>query len=84
MKTGFDEFTAKKTISKLKQDLKIAREDCKKHIVEKNKLKDVPSGIPLIDNALKLASNFQYTKKKLDNEIKSLSKKVNEKRQQRI
>ena len=38
MKTGYDEFTAQKTISKLKKDLKIAREECRKNISERNKL----------------------------------------------
>jgi hypothetical protein len=39
MKTSFDEFTAVKTISKLKKDLKNVRDDLRNQIVEKNKLK---------------------------------------------
>jgi hypothetical protein len=38
MKTGFDEFTAQKTIAKLKKDLKNSREECRKYIIERNKL----------------------------------------------
>ncbi len=32
-----------------------------------------------MDNALKVANNFQKTKNKLENEIKTLKKQVNEK-----
>lgn len=39
MSTTFDEFTASKTISKLKKDLKNAKDDLRSQIVEKNKLK---------------------------------------------
>ena len=39
MQTGYDEFTAGKTICKLKKDLKNVREDLRTHIVEKNKYK---------------------------------------------
>jgi hypothetical protein len=38
MKTGFDEFTAQKMIAKLKKDLKNAREESRKFMVERNKL----------------------------------------------
>jgi hypothetical protein len=39
MKYTFDEFTAGKTISKLKKDLKHTRDDLRNNIVEKNKMK---------------------------------------------
>jgi hypothetical protein len=39
MKSPFDEFTAVKTINKLKKELKNTREDLRNQIVQKNKLK---------------------------------------------
>lgn len=39
MKSPFDEFTAGRTISKLKKDLKNTREDLRNNIVERNRLK---------------------------------------------
>ena len=39
----------------------------------------VPSGLDLVDNALKVANNFSKTKKTLENEIKQLKSKLNEK-----
>jgi len=39
MKSPYDEFTAIKTISKLKKDLKNTREDANKYMIERNKLK---------------------------------------------
>jgi hypothetical protein len=39
MRTSYDEFTAGKTICKLKKDLKNVRDDLRTQIVEKNKLK---------------------------------------------
>jgi hypothetical protein len=39
MKSSFDEFTAVKTINKLKKDLKNVRDDLRTQVVEKNKLK---------------------------------------------
>jgi hypothetical protein len=38
-----------------------------------------PSGIDLVDNALKVASSFQITKKTMENEIQNLKKKLNQK-----
>ncbi len=37
-----------------------------------------PSGIDLVDNALKVASNFQKTKKVLDIEINTLKRRLEE------
>jgi len=79
MKTGFDEFTAQKQISKLKKDLKHAREEYRKYIIERNKLSNAPSGLTLVDNALKIASNYQRTKKNMEYELKSLHKQIGEK-----
>jgi len=39
MRSPFDEFTAVKTINKLKKELKNTREDLRNQIVQKNKLK---------------------------------------------
>ena len=39
----------------------------------------MPSGLDLVDNALKVANNFSKTKKILENEIKSLKNKLTEK-----
>ena len=79
MKTGYDEFTAAKTISKLKKDLKQTRDDLRDNIVLNNKLRTSPVGIELVDNALKVASSFQNTKKCLENEIDSLKKQLAQK-----
>ena len=79
MKTGYDEFTAAKTISKLKKDLKQTRDDLRDNIVLNNKLRTSPVGIDLVDNALKVASSFQNTKKCLENEIENLKKQLAQK-----
>ena len=76
MKSGFDEYTAQKTISKLKKDLKQTKEDLRDNIVLNNKLKTSPVGIELVDNALKIASTFQNTKACLENEIENLKKQL--------
>lgn len=76
MKSGYDEFTAQKKISKLKKDLKQTRDDLRDNIVINNKLKTSPVGIDLVDNALKVASSFQNTKKCLENEIENLKKQL--------
>lgn len=39
MQSPYDQFTAIKTISKLKKDLKNTREDANKYMIERNKLK---------------------------------------------
>ena len=39
MRSSFDEFSAVKTINKLKKDLKNVRDDLRTQVVEKNKLK---------------------------------------------
>jgi hypothetical protein len=44
----------------------------------------MPSGIDLVENALKIANNFNKTKKQLETEINSLKKKVNEKEDKQI
>jgi len=79
MKTGFDEFSAMKEISKLKNELKQAREDCRNYLVVRNKIQNGPSGIELVDNAMKIANNFQKSKKIMQNEIDKLNKKVGDK-----
>ena len=76
MKSGFDEYTAQKTISKLKKDLKQTKEDLRDNIALNNKLKTSPVGIELVDNALKIASTFQNTKACLENEIENLKKQL--------
>jgi len=77
MKTGFDEFSAMKQISLLKAELREAREENTKNLVQRNR--KVPQGIELVDNALKLAKNFEKKKKVMEGEIKSLNKKLDEK-----
>ena len=79
MRSGYNEFTAQKTISKLKQDLKQTRDDLRDNIVLNNKLKTSPVGIDLVDNALKVASSFQNTKKCLENEIENLKRQLAQK-----
>ena len=76
MKSGYDEFTAQKTIAKLKRDLKQTRDDLRDNIVLNNKLRTSPQGIELVDNALKVANSFNNTKKCLENEIESLKKQL--------
>jgi methyl-accepting chemotaxis protein len=44
----------------------------------------MPSGIDLVENALKIANNFNKTKKQLEMEINTLKKKVNEKEDKQI
>ena len=79
MQSGFNEFNAKTTINKLKKDLKQTRDDLRDNIVLNNKLKTSPVGVELIDNALKVASSFQNTKKCLENEIENLKKQLSHK-----
>ena len=79
MKSGYDEFTAQKTISKLKKDLKKTKNDLKENIVLNNKLKNAPIEMDLVDNAIKVTSNFQNSKKIFENEINILKKKLAEK-----
>ena len=79
MQSGFNEFNAKTTIMKLKKDLKQTRDDLRDNIVLNNKLKTSPVGIELVDNALKVASSFQNTKKCLENEIENLKKQLSHK-----
>ena len=79
MQSGFNEFNAKTTITKLKKDLKQTRDDLRDNIVLNNKLKTSPVGIELVDNALKVASSFQNTKKCLENEIENLKKQLSHK-----
>ena len=38
-----------------------------------------PSGLDLVDNALKVANNFQKTKKQLESDIQTLKRKLDEK-----
>ena len=79
MKSGYDEFTAQKTISKLKKDLKKTKNDLKENIVLNNKLKNAPIEMDLVDNAIKVTSNYQNSKKFFENEINILKKKLAEK-----
>ena len=81
MKSGYDEFISQKTISKLKKDLKKTKTDLKENIVLNNKLKKSPAGMDLVDNALKVASNFENTRKIFENEIANLKQKLAEKEQ---
>ena len=82
MKSGYDEFISQKTISKLKKDLKKTKDNLKDNIVLNNKLKNSPAGMDLIDNALKVASNFENTKKIFENEIANLKQKLRDKDEQ--
>ena len=54
MRSGYNEFTAQKTISKLKQDLKQTRDDLRDNIVLNNKLKhifaDIATSLPKLSS----------------------------------
>ena len=82
MKSGYDEFTAQKTINKLKKDLKKTKDDLRDNIVLNNKLKNNPEGMDLVDNALKVASNFHNSRKIFENEIANLKQKLADKEEQ--
>ena len=82
MKSGYDEFTAQKTINKLKKDLKKTKDDLRDNIVLNNKLKNNPEGMDLVDNALKVASNFHNSRKIFENEINNLKQKLADKEEQ--
>lgn len=75
-KSPYDEVQSGKTISKLKKDLKKTKDDLKETKSIAKKLKTNPSGIDLIDNAMKVAANFQRTKHLLENEISNLKGKI--------
>lgn len=77
MKSGYDEFAAKKEIAKLRKDLKQTRDDLRDNIVLNNKLRTHPEGLDLVDNALKLTNTFNNTKKCLQSEIDRLNKQIN-------
>ncbi|MCQ2821264.1 MAG: hypothetical protein MJ252_28730 [archaeon] len=76
MKSGYNEFTAKKTISTLRKDLKQTRDDLRDNIVISNKMRTNPGGIDLVENALKAANSFNNTKKCLENEIQGLKNQL--------
>ena len=79
MRSGYDEFISQKTIAKLKKDLKKTKDNLKDKIDLNNKLKNSPAGMDLVDNALKVASNFENTKKIFENEIANLKKRLADK-----
>lgn len=82
MKSGYDEYTAKSQIAKLKKEIKKTRDDLRDNIVLNNKLRTNPEGMDLIDNAFKVASNFHNTKKIYENEISNLKQKLADKDEQ--
>ena len=78
MKSGYNEFVAQKTISHLKKDLKKTKTNLKENSKKNSNSKNNPKGIELVDNALKIAKNFENQKNSLENEIKNLKIKLAE------
>ena len=78
MKSPYNEFVAQKTISHLKKDLKKTKSNLKDNVKKNSNNKGNPKGIELVDNALKIAKNFENQKNSLENEIKTLKIKLAE------
>ena len=78
MKSPYNEFVAQKTISHLKKDLKKTKTNLKDNVKKNSNNKGNPKGIELVDNALKIAKNFENQKNSLENEIKNLKIKLAE------
>lgn len=76
MAPNMDQFNTKEELKSLRKQLTSTRDTLRDNMVVKNTCQTNPHGIGLVDNALKVAVNFQNTKKCMQNEIDKLRKQL--------
>ena len=77
MTTKYDEFISKKTISKLKKDLKSTKDNLKVNQTEVNKLKNIPNGIDMIQDSIRKINFLEQYNSELLEQIETLNFKLN-------
>eukprot|EP00347_Sterkiella_histriomuscorum_P000635 403375084 len=75
-RTPFDELTAKKNISRLQKKLQNARIELGKTQSIKDKQKQMPIGVDLVDNTLQIITSMQQQRKVLEQENTDLKDRI--------